>query len=155
VQDIDDVMTLFTWPLRCSLSFLKNNIQTMAARTRQHACSTRQDASYTSASTRARSAEFACDSSTRARAPAHMYICAPPICMAVPHVRACSWGARLQLSRSGRAWICFAIAELMARSGAYIYSINMTKNCRALVRTRHRVHSHNRLTVPGQSKAYS
>ena len=56
----------------------------------------------------------------------------PPICMAVPHVRACSWGARLQLSRSGRAlpWIGFAIAELicMARSGAYIYLINMTKN---------------------------
>ena len=52
--------------------------------------------------------------------------------MAVPHVRACSWGARLQLSRSGRAWpwIGFAIAELicMARSGAYIYLINMTKN---------------------------
>ena len=128
MQDIDYVMTLFTWPLRCSLSFLKNNIQTieLTARMRQHACSTRQDASYSySANTRARQ----CGIRTRQQHTCtctctHVHMCASHMHAYGRTSRTClQLGRPLQLSRSGRAWICFAIAELMARSGAaYIFN---------------------------------
>ena len=158
MQDIDYVMTLFTWPLRCSLSFLKNNIQTieLTARMRQHACSTRQDASYSySANTRARQ----CGIRTRQQHTCtctctHVHMCASHMHAYGRTSRTClQLGRPLQLSRSGRAWICFAIAELMARSGAaYIYLINMTKNQQSFCpNTTQGSHG---ITVPGHSKAY-